>query len=363
MIMAPEFKVEEGQNLYDDRVRHKRSQSGSHSDPDSDQNAGSVFQKHLRGGYDPKTQVGLAKDEAAGDRSCQHIHEEKPQPEPLNKQPELFSNSAEILMTISNTSSSGTLSENEMPNLKTQFEQGQDAEATSKRQLELERNAHSGTEAKLQSTTISLEAVEEKFKEKTRSYTALANLHEHAQQRVKELEQQIRHLKSHHEHQYQSIASKKDEDLRALQMKLDFVTKKSEESLKVVKTEADVATQERKKALKSSKALHSQLVAANKENEKLVITIQKMKEASDRELEFTREDHAAYRRSAESSKAKLEWELQDADEEHQMAKELYESEKNVNKKLEARNKLLEKRSSEAKEKVRTLQAGQSSLLV
>lgn len=361
--MAPEVNVVEGQNLCEDRVRHKRSESESHKDPESAQHAGSVFHEHLRGSHGPRKQAGLTGDGVSGDKSCQHNHDKKAHSEPLNKQPELPSNSGDILETTSNTSNSGTLSDNEPPSLKAHFKQGQDAEAMSKRELELERNAHSGTKAKLQSTTIALEAVERKFEEKTRSHTALAVLQKEAQQKVREREQHIQDLKSHHEHLHYSVVSAKDEDLRVLQIQLESLTKKSEESLKAVKTEAVATTQERDKIFKFSKALQSQLTAAKKEKEELVLKIQEMQDSNNRKFESMRENYAANQRKAKSSRSKLEEELQNANEEHQTAKELYEAEKTVNKKLEARNKNLEKRSSEAKEKVKTLLAGQSSFLV
>lgn len=360
--MAPEVNVTERQDLCEDRVRHQRSKSESHKDPESAKTAGSVFHKHRRGSWGPKMQAGLTEDGVPGDRSCQHIHDTKTHSDSLNKQPELFSNSFEIPQTTSNTSTPGLLPDNELRNVKAHFQSDQDAEAEGKRELELERNAHSSTKAKLQSTTMTLEAVEKKLKDKTRSQNALVGLHKDAQQRVKERERQIQDLKSHHEHHHQSVLSAKAEHLRALQTELESVTKKSEESRKAVKTEADAATQERDKAFKFSKALQSRLAAANKEKEELALRIQEIQDANNRELESMREDYAAYQRKAKSSKSKLEKELEDANEEQQTAKELYEAEKLVNKKLETRNKLLEKRSSEAKEKVKTLQAGQSSFL-
>lgn len=375
--MAPEVNVVEGQNLCEERVRHKRSKSESHRDPASAQNPGSVFQEYFRGSHGPKKEAGLAEDGLPGDRSCQHIHEEKAHFDPLNKQLELFSNSADISETRTNTTSSDTLSENEHPNSKAHFEQVQDAEATSKRELELERNAHSGTKAELQSITTSLEAVEKRLKEKTRSYTALAGLHKDAQQRVKEREQHIEYLKFDHEHQYQSLASAKDEDLRALQIQLESVTKKSAESLKVAKAETEVATRERDEACKSCEISKSRLAAVMRGNEDRTLSMQeqldgrirqldaqqKQLDATQDNLDSMQDELAENRIEANKIISKLQKDLQIAIEDCQASRDLFEAERLLNKALNTKNNQLEKRSTDAKEKLKETQAGSSRFLI
>lgn len=374
--MAPEVNVVERQNLCEGRVRHERSKSESHKDPESSQLVGSVFQDYRRGSRGPKQQTSLIEDGILGKRSCQGIHDRKAHSEPLNKQPELFSKSSDVPETRSNTRTSDTLSENELPNSQARLEKGQDAEATIKRELEVEHNAHSDTKAKLQSTIDALENVEKKLKEKKRSHAALASMHNDAQQRFKEREQYVQALNSQQENHYQSIVLAKDEDLKALQIQLETVSKKSEESLKAIKMEADAAIRERDEAFKFCEILKGQLEALRKGNEDRTLRMQEQLDGSIRELdakqekleatqgklEATQDKLAKSRSKADKIISKLREELQTADEDCQTSKDLYEAQRSLNKTLHTKNNQLEKRSSDAKDKLKELHTGSSRFL-
>lgn len=369
--MSPEVEVVERPR--EDRVQHKRSKSESHQGLETPQPSEWVLHDHHRRSREPKEKPSLTEGEVPGDRSCQHIHDKIAHSELTNTQPELYSNSADVIETISTeneTETSSTLSGDELLNSKAHLEQLRNAEATSKQELQLEREAHSETKAKLQSIITALESTEKNFVEKMRKHSISTKLCKDAQQRSREThEQQLQELRVQHEDRYQSVVLSKDEEVRALKIELESVSEKNEESLKASRREVDDANQQRDDAISIQKALLSQLAAARKQKEDYVLMMQEKSDTKDRELddaqdqlEATRDKLAANQSKSDSIIAKLREEMKTANEDHQTSKALHEAQKTLNKTLENKNKLLEKRSSEAKEKLKNLQAGSSSLL-
>lgn len=207
----------------------------------------------------------------------------------------------------------------------------QSSEAKSKKELKSERHAHSLTKDTLKSTTKSLQIIEMKYDVKRQSLSALTKVHNDTQQRLNSLEKTNADMQQRlrdHEQVLQNERGQHELDIQS-------AVYKEEQSERALQTELEAVRQRVQNIEHSSQ-------------EKLKI--------KDRELKTTKRKLAASENELKSAITQGQAAIED----NETSRELHEARGVTIKKLEARNKFLEKRAAESKKELKSSQAGSSS---
>lgn len=230
----------------------------------------------------------------------------------------------------------------------------QDSSAQIQKKLDLERRAHLQTKNELIASTEALKEKEKNLRDQIADRAALIMWHEEKQQKLKHDQQkQLQSMRVTVEQNFAPTIAAQEEALEALSIEVQTVRKDADEKTRMIQENLDAKDCLLSEKDEAIKVLDTEVLTVKEDSNEKIRSMQENLDAKDRALEAAKTESTARITQLETSVRA-----------HEASEKLHEAYLLVNEEYarkftrqDTRNKNLDKKWSEAKEKLKSSQAG------